>query len=685
MAAVTVRNGALWVDEMRVPLFAGECHYWRVNPARWGAILDSMRQLGLNVVATYVAWEYHEVEPGRFDFTGQTEPPRNLVGFLDLLQQRDFWIFIRPGPYIYAEWTHAGVPRRVVTLPRLGAEYRRAARVWMQAVTEVLRPYFATNGGRIVLFQPDNEMDLFSHWFERDCGLDGSAPGFFQQFTREAYGDVATLNAAWGTDFASLDDATPHATRLNQHDPGGLTRHKDYWRFQHWATATAVRWHVDTYRELGVDLPQVANYYPGGDVQNWREVARQVDLCGIDWYPRQSFGHNPSEHQRFLDTCRYQRAFSPLAFIAEFECGVWHGFHDYVGALGPQHYRLLACSALLAGIQGFNWYMFVGRDNWLYSPVNERGEARPDLADVFHGIHRVVAEIDPPALEKLTPCCVLLEPVHIGTDRILHDNPVLSAMYASDVDFEVFDPEIGAVEKPLMIYAAAEWLSRESQQRLVAYMEAGGTLVLFQRYPQRDERFQPHNGLDVRPPDRVLSPLGKKLALDLGARQAVVEGPVWCWDAPPGEPLVGTQTAGQQQAVENADEWMKQYVGKQWTCGYREPRGAGALVVIGLPPNAALVRAVHQWCGFPIAVQADLPGVQTALFTRAGAYYLVATSLQRTDLQTRVVLDGVDLPPRVHLHDLWTDAAWEADRDALYISLPAAAGGVWRITGARRA
>ncbi|MBN2446768.1 MAG: beta-galactosidase, partial [Phycisphaerae bacterium] len=233
MPRVEIESGVLSVGGERVPFFAGEMHYWRVNPGRWPTIAGRFRELGLNMVATYIPWEYHELAPGRFDFTGATEAPRNLVGFLDLLQEQGYWIFIRPGPYIYAEWTNAGVPDRVVTLPRLSREYRREAGVWMKAVTDVLKPYLATNGGRIVLFQPDNEMDLFSHWFEGPCGLDGTSPGYFQQFLEEAYSDIGRLNDAWGTRYERFDEAQAAAEAHDPHDPHARARHKDYWRFQH--------------------------------------------------------------------------------------------------------------------------------------------------------------------------------------------------------------------------------------------------------------------------------------------------------------------------------------------------------------------------------------------------------------------------------------------------------------------
>src|SRR5262245_1674123 len=172
-------GSGLRIDGRLVPLLSGEMHYWRLNPARWRRCVESIRRPGLSMLATYIPWEYHELSPGEFDFTGRTEPARDLVGFLELCHETNMHVFIRPGPYIYAEWTNAGVPDRVVALPRWCCAYRREAEVWMRAVSDTIRPFFVTStarfasGGPIILFQPDNETDIFSHWFEEACGLSG--------------------------------------------------------------------------------------------------------------------------------------------------------------------------------------------------------------------------------------------------------------------------------------------------------------------------------------------------------------------------------------------------------------------------------------------------------------------------------------------------------------------------------
>jgi len=712
MSDVRIRDGAIEVGGERIPFLSGEVHYWRLNPTVWPVVLDRVREIGLSMVATYVPWEYHELRHGEFDFDGRTEPPRNLKGFLKLAGEKGLRVFIRPGPYIYAEWRNAGVPDRVIGLPRLSEEYRAEARVWMKAVVEAIGAFCAREGEDaarraavpierpIILFQPDNEMDVFTHWFEDRCGLarpdaarrwrgDG---GFFQKFLRERYGeDLGALNSACGASYATFDEAQACAEAIDPRDPSARARASDYWGFQHWATRESLRWHVEEYRRLGVKLPMIANYYPGGDVQNWREVARAgVDVVGVDWYPRNHFGRDRAErareHRLFMDTCRLQGVYSALPSIPELSCGVWHGYHDHVGLLAPSHYRLMAVSALMAGIKGLNWYMLVNRDNWYYSAISERGEWRGEIAEVLMGFHRVWREIDPPALVRRIPCSVCFDVGQIGPDNVLNENPVLSALHDAAIDHDFFDPLDGSREaRPVMFYAGADWLGEAAQRRLVEYMEAGGTLVVFRGGPKRDERMRACDLVGVRGPDRVLSKLGKKVELRPAwmpdAERGVGEGSVWVWDDPPGgagNQIIGEQVAGKQQSVECADAWMRGYIGRRWVCGYREPRGTGALIVLGLAPSASVVPAVLAWCGVEPPGESDTPGVHTAVFDGPGGdLVLMATNLNEGPAGAWVRIAG--LRGRVRVEDVWEGTAEVMDAERLTVKIEAKSAGVWRV------
>ena len=98
MPAVRIAERRLWVGDASRALLSGEVHFWRLDPEVWPAVLDRVVELGLNIVSTYVCWQFHELGRGEFDFDGSTNPRRNLLAFLDLAVSRDLWVVLRPGP-----------------------------------------------------------------------------------------------------------------------------------------------------------------------------------------------------------------------------------------------------------------------------------------------------------------------------------------------------------------------------------------------------------------------------------------------------------------------------------------------------------------------------------------------------------------------------------------------------------
>ncbi len=685
MPRAEVQNRQIYVDGTPVPFISGEVHYWRLAPARWREILEQVKAMGIKTVATYVCWEYHEYERGKFDFTGETEPQRNLVGFLDLLQEMGFWIIIRPGPYIYSEWKNGGVPDYIASYHRLSPEYQSAARVWMAAAAEVIKPYLVTNGGRICVFQPDNEMDLFTHWFEEEMGLKGK-PGLFQEYLSERYSSVDELNRVWGTDYSSIDEAQPVTRSTFVLDRGERVRLLDYWRFEHHLVAKCVKWHTDVYKELGIDVPIYHNYYYGGDVQNHRELAKVVDFVGIDVYPGYNFENEgyPSAHSLYMNSLRYQRSISPIPYIAEFEAGVWHGVHQLTGIVYPNHYRISSFSALAAGIVAWNWYMLVNRDNWYFCPIQEWGRIRGELFDVFSRITNAFNVMDPPTLEKLTDTTVVTDPLHIASMKHFHNDPVLQALYDADIEHETFDLETGNIEKSLAFYAGDQWLSKVDQERLLEYVERGGTLVVFKSFPRLDEYQFPLNLLGIRQPDRVLTPLGKDLIVHLGEFEAQADGAVFEYDQKAGDSvewIKAEQTIGPMQAVENSDILAVNYKGTEFTVGYVEKRGKGKIVVIGLDPNPELIRALHKYLDVPTYAVADASGVHTGLLKRDNTWFLVAANLACEERKAIVTLEGPGTPMgHCKVTDLWTGETTKVDIDgSILISLDGKSGNAWKI------
>ena len=423
---------------------------------------------------------------------GTTHPRRDLIGFMELVQREGFWLLIRPGPYIYAEWPNSGLPDRVVRWHRLHAEFQREALAWMTAVAEHIRPWLATNGGPIVLLQADNEADRGRTCTGRSWAWEAMATDYFHGFLLTRYAHIAELNAAWGT---SLESSRMHAHVRFPWRKKPLNS-CDFCRFRHWYATEIVRWTTAEYRRLGIDVPIAANTYSGWNVQNWRELESETDLAGPDLYPTSGLDaigastDSSSTRCAMPEPTRHCRSFPS----SNRESGM-AGTRD-VGVFPATHYALIGYSALQAGISGWNWYMLVNRDNWYMSPINELGRPRLDLAPTFASLVDAFEELDPPSSDKITDTAVSID-VLARAAGVTDADAVLDALYAADIDYEFFDVDTGRLEKPLLVYAGGRWLSAPGQQRLMDYVEAGGTLVFFQTLPVLDDALRPLNGLGL--------------------------------------------------------------------------------------------------------------------------------------------------------------------------------------------
>ncbi len=87
-------------------ILSGALHYFRVHPDQWADRIAKARQMGLNTIETYVAWNVHAPTEDAFDLTGGLD----LARFLDLVADAGMYAIVRPGPYICAEWTNGGLP-----------------------------------------------------------------------------------------------------------------------------------------------------------------------------------------------------------------------------------------------------------------------------------------------------------------------------------------------------------------------------------------------------------------------------------------------------------------------------------------------------------------------------------------------------------------------------------------------
>ncbi|MCP9975770.1 alcohol dehydrogenase catalytic domain-containing protein [Streptomyces somaliensis] len=164
------------------PVVIGEYPYYRAKPERWAPNLRELRRLGVDVVSCYLPWRFHEtLAPGgerAFDFTGTTDPQRDVAGLLTAARETGLRVLLKPGPFIHAEVQLGGLPDRLCgpdrtpytglhgrtltsqakPLPSLfDPDVRDEAAVWLRAVADrVIAPALAPHGP-VVAVQLGNE------------------------------------------------------------------------------------------------------------------------------------------------------------------------------------------------------------------------------------------------------------------------------------------------------------------------------------------------------------------------------------------------------------------------------------------------------------------------------------------------------------------------------------------------
>ncbi|XP_068876977.1 beta-galactosidase-1-like protein isoform X2 [Aphelocoma coerulescens] len=137
---------------------SGSIHYARVPRPAWRDRLLKMYMSGLNAVQVYVPWNYHEMLPGVYDFTGN----RDVEAFLDLTAELGLLVILRPGPYICAEWDMGGLPAWLlwkpdITLRTSDPAYLAAVDSWLHILLPKIKPHLYQHGGNIISVQVENE------------------------------------------------------------------------------------------------------------------------------------------------------------------------------------------------------------------------------------------------------------------------------------------------------------------------------------------------------------------------------------------------------------------------------------------------------------------------------------------------------------------------------------------------
>lgn len=225
---------------------SGEIHYPRVPREYWRDRFRKARAMGLNTIQTYVFWNLHEPEPGKFDFSGNLD----IAEFVREAGEEGLDVIVRPGPYICTEVDFGGFPAWLLRTPGLRVRsmdprFIAASARYLNRVGQELAPLMVTRGGPIVMAQVENEYGSFGRdrdYMETikqqmlDAGFDlplftadGAGPRYFEGGPLP--GVAAVINFGGG-----LEEAQASFAELEKFRPGGPRMVGEYWAgwFDHW-------------------------------------------------------------------------------------------------------------------------------------------------------------------------------------------------------------------------------------------------------------------------------------------------------------------------------------------------------------------------------------------------------------------------------------------------------------------
>ncbi|MDR3185419.1 MAG: beta-galactosidase [Christensenellaceae bacterium] len=152
------------LNDRKFNIYSGAIHYFRTIPQYWRDRLSKLKACGLNTVETYVCWNLHEPQKGKFNFEGMLD----LVEFIKTAQELDLFVIVRPGPYICAEWDFGGLPAWLLATNDLNIRcfderYLKHVKDYFSVLLPLLIPFQISNGGNIIAMQIENEYGSYGN------------------------------------------------------------------------------------------------------------------------------------------------------------------------------------------------------------------------------------------------------------------------------------------------------------------------------------------------------------------------------------------------------------------------------------------------------------------------------------------------------------------------------------------
>jgi len=488
---------------------------------RWAADVADMAEAGIDYVRMgEFAWSRFEPDPGSYDFEWLDE-------VVDLVGDYGMEVVLctptaTPPKWLVDEYPDIRQEEQDGTVREFGSRRHYcfnspAYRAETERIVSDLADHYAGHPA-VVGWQTDNEFGCHD---TLRCYCDDCATSF-RNWLRGRYGDVETLNEAWGTAFwsqryRSFGEVDPPRHTPANHHPAHLL---DYHRFTSDRVADYNRLHADALRGADDSWFVTHNFMGDFSALNARDVSADLDFASWDSYPTlhaQTRGEtdpalNPESEaaQRAgdpdvtaLNHALYRCAADGEFWVMEEQAGDIRAF-PYSAEPADGMLRLWSHAAVANGaatVSYFRWRRCpYGQEQYWGALCDHDGT--PDRG--LRAAERVAEDLD--TLPELGP-------VH-GDVALLHDYDSLWATeaepHSQDFDYwahlrtyfralrrrgatvDVVGPDADFAEYDGVVAPSLYVVTDDLATRLAAYTEGGGTLLLGARsgYSNESSRFR---------------------------------------------------------------------------------------------------------------------------------------------------------------------------------------------------
>lgn len=158
-----IKDGHFYAGNDTIQIYSGEMHYSRIPKEYWRQRMQMIKAMGLNTIATYVFWNYHNTAPGKWDFeTGN----KDLAEYIRTAQEEGLYVILRPGPYICAEWEFGGYPWWLQNNPDLvirtdNQAFLDSCKQYINHLAAEVGDLQLSKGGNIIMVQVENEFGSY--------------------------------------------------------------------------------------------------------------------------------------------------------------------------------------------------------------------------------------------------------------------------------------------------------------------------------------------------------------------------------------------------------------------------------------------------------------------------------------------------------------------------------------------